>query len=204
MSLSSMADARIQRERVPQASRGLRTRDTVRTAEVEGAERAGVPAERARVASRDITPLPGATDIARYVPTEAIALYIPLLVGIFDAPVAPAQNEIHDADYTGRWWLFVWALVGTAILTLLIYIAKKRSADGAWEKHKDLPVFEIVVAVVAMAAWALALPDTPLADFSWYDAWLAPVILLGTAAALPLVASALGKNPPIYVEEVAE
>jgi uncharacterized membrane protein YdcZ (DUF606 family) len=197
MSLASIADARIQRQRQAQPRRGVRSLVTVRSARAEGAP----DADRAKP-KRDITPLPGATDLARYVPTEAIALYIPILAGAFSEPKAPTGKELHEADFSSRWWFFLGALVGTLALTYLIYAAKKRSEAGGWKPRKDIPVFEMTVALVAMAAWSVSLPDSPLLDFEWYGGWIAPVVLLGSTLLIPLVAAALGKIPPVYVEEV--
>jgi hypothetical protein len=178
-----MADAAIQRKRVAQAAP-----ETVATVQ---------PLSGEGVAGRTITPLKGASDLARYVPTEAVALYVVILAGAFATPTLSGNQKLYQLDYTTRWRFFGVMLVVTAALSWLIYAAKTRSTDHT---PHDVPVFEMIIAVVAMAAWAAALPDSPFADFKWYGGWFPPIVL-GTATALiPLIAQALGKTAPTYLE----
>jgi hypothetical protein len=173
MSIASMADAAVQRKRTDSDTRST------------GA------------GTRTITPLKGATDLARYIPTEAIAIYLAILTGAF-APLSPiAGKKSSDLDYTSRWHFYLIMLVATAALVWLMYAAKTRGSATDRRKH-DVPVFEMAIAVAAMAAWEAALPDTPFADFSWYGGWFAAIVLSTTVALLPLVATALGKSAPSY------
>jgi hypothetical protein len=181
-----MADAAIQRKRVS----GPATTTTVRPAD-------GTAAAGTAGAGRTITPLKGASDLARYVPTEAVAVYVAVLAGAFTAPTLSANQKLYQLDYTNRWWFFGAMLVVTAALSWLIYAAKTRTEDRT--RH-DVPVFEMVIATVAMAAWAAALPDSPFADFKWYGGWFPPIVLGTTTALIPLIAEALGKTAPTYVE----
>jgi uncharacterized membrane protein len=182
MSIASMADSAIQRKRLP-------TGTTTATVAARGAGGAGT--------GRTITPLKGASDLARYIPTEAIAIYISILAGAFAALTPKQGQQVSDLDYSSR-WLFFFAMLGvTAGLVWLIYAAKTRQSD---RRKRDVPVFEIAVAMIAMGAWAAALPDTPFADFKWYGAWFPPLVLATTTALLPLIAAALGKTAPTYEE----
>jgi thiosulfate reductase cytochrome b subunit len=171
-----MADARIQRKRVE----------------------SGNPSTAiAANGQRTITPLKAATDLARYVPTEAIALYIAILSGAFGALTLPAGKQADQLDYSSRWHFYFIMLAVTAALVWLIYAAKTRAHD---RRRRDVPIFEMAVAVVAMAAWAAALPDTPFADFRWYGGWFSAITLATTTALLPLIAAAFGRDAPAYTE----
>jgi uncharacterized membrane protein len=188
MSIAAMTDARIQRQRHAEAAR-------------PEARPRGVPGAYGAAPRRAITPLPAANAIARYVPTEALAIYVVILAGAFGPlEVRPGQS-VSDLDFTGRWIFLAVSLLATAALVWLLYVGKAR-AEG--RPYRDVPVFEMAVAVVALGAWACALPDTPLADFAFYGGWVPPVVLGLTTAAIPAVASALGKTPPVYEEAEPE
>lgn len=181
MSIVSMTDAAIQRKRV-----------------AEGAPRTAVAAGAATTTSgRTITPLKTASDVARYVPTEAIALYIAILAGAFGVLKATNGKQLYELDYSSRWQFYFIMLGVTAALVWLIYAAKTAASD---RRKRDVPVFEMVIATLAMAAWAAALPDTPFATYKWYGGWFSSITLTTTTALLPLIATALGKTAPTYVE----
>jgi uncharacterized membrane protein len=188
MSIAAMADARIQRQRHPDAPKaGARSRDAGGGAIDPGDEKT----------AREITPLAAATNVARYVPTEAIAIYVAILAGAFGPLKVGPRQELSELDYTGRWIFLATSVIATVALVWLLYIGKARSEGGS---YRDVPVFEMAVAAVALTAWAFALPDTPLADFQFYGGWLPPVVLGLTTLLIPAVASALGKTPPTYEE----
>jgi uncharacterized membrane protein len=106
------------------------------------------------------------------VPTEAIALHIAILSGAFGVLSLKQGQKANDLDYSSRRVFFFVMLGVSASLVWLIYAAKTRvtPVKEPAGKARDVPVFEMVIATVAMAAWAAALPDTPFADFSWYGA----------------------------------
>lgn len=185
MSIVGMADAAIQRKRVQKD--GAPTTVVARTAPTAAA-------------GRTITPLKGASDVARYIPTEAIGLYIAILAGAFAKLTPKPPKKFYQLDFSGRWHFYFAMLAITAALVWLVYAAKTRSQD---RRRRDVPVFEMVIAVFAMAAWAAALPDSPWADFKWYGGWFPPIVLSTTTALLPLIAAAFGKMAPTYVEAPA-
>lgn len=185
MSISSMADGAIQRKRA-------------RTVGATAVERRSPSGEGT---SRTITPLKTAGELARYVPTEAIAVYIAILAGAFGPLKVPVGKKLSDLDFATRWQFFFIMLGATAALVWLVYAAKTRETPAKDpDKRYNIPVFEMTVAVVAMAAWAAALPDTPFADFDWYGGWLSPIVISTTTALLPLIATAAGKTAPVYEE----
>ncbi len=185
MSIASMADGAIQRKL---AKAGAATTVVPRPATGEAA-------------ARTITPLKAASDVARYIPTEAIAIYIAILVGAFGPLKLVAGMKASDLDYSSRWHFFFIMLGVTVALVWLIYAAKTRETPAKDpDKRYNIPVFEMAIAAVALAAWAAALPDTPFADFHWYGGWFAPTVLATATALLPLIAAAAGRTAPTYEE----
>lgn len=183
MSIASMADAALQRKRV-----------------LNGGPTEVVPQRGTSDAQgRTITPLKQAAELTRYVPTEAIALYVAILAGAFATLSPPAGKKVYQLDFTTRWVFYAVMLGVTAALVWLIYAAKTRQ-NAVDQRPRDVPVFEMAIAAAAMAAWAAALPDSPFESFKWYGGWFAPIVLSTSTAIIPLIAAALGKAAPTYVE----
>ena len=149
-------------------------------------------------AQQTATSSPPTTQVARYIPTEAIGIYIAILA-LFNPLVPKPGQHLWQLNFTSRWVFLGLSLVGTGALVWLTYLAKARAA-GHKGSGRDVPVFEIVIAMAAMAAWALALPDNPLQAFSWWQEGVSPVILTAATFLIPLVAAAIGEAPPIYEE----
>jgi hypothetical protein len=124
-----------------------------------------------------------ANQITRWIPTETITVYVALL-----ALVAPQAQ--HSSSLTSRWILFWLMIAANPIVVILLLMAKKQPGDKF-----PFPWFEMVVASIAFAAWALALPDTPLNSISGYGIQWNAAILTVTTAAITLVANALHRSP---------
>jgi hypothetical protein len=80
-------------------------------------------------------------------------------------------------------------LGATPVVVWLVYAAKIKAAQkrvplapGTW------PIWEMFAATVAYCAWALALPNTPFTEYSWYSSALSGVIVLVTSTFLGLLA----------------
>ena len=80
-------------------------------------------------------------------------------------------------------------LGATPVVVWLVYGAKIKAAQkrlplapGTW------PIWEMFAATVAYCAWALALPNTPFTQYSWYSSALSGVIVLVTSTFLGLLA----------------
>lgn len=184
MSIASMADGAIQRKRVQAGA-------TVRVA----------PRHAPEATARTITPLKGANELARWIPTEAVALYTAILAGAFGPLSVPAGKALKDLNFSSRWLFYFAMLAATAALVWLIYAAKTRETPAKSPgKRRNVPVFEMGMAVAAMAAWAAALPDSPFATFDWYGEWFPPVVLSTSIVLLPLIAAAAGRTGPTYEE----
>ncbi len=124
-----------------------------------------------------------ANQITRWIPTETISVYVALL-----ALLVPLSNRAPS--FESRWILFGIVTAVNPIVVILLMMAKTQPDDKfAW------PVFEMVVAPIAFAAWAFALPDTPLSQFPHYDLKWNAAILSVTTTGIVLVANALHKSP---------
>jgi uncharacterized membrane protein len=120
--------------------------------------------------------------ITRWIPTETITIYIALLALLASQPAS--------SSFTSRWVLFGALVAVNPLVVVLVMMAKSTTANPF-----KLPVFEMVVAPVAFAAWAFALPDTPLSSISGYDIKWNTAIILVSAVAVTLIANALHKSP---------
>ena len=121
--------------------------------------------------------------ITRWIPTETITVYVALLSLL--APLAQ-----HAPSYHTRWLLFGLIAGSNPLIVILLTMAKTLPGEAF-----SLPWFEMLVAPVAFAAWAFALPDTPLNSVTGYDIKWNAAILTITTTAITLVANALHKSP---------
>lgn len=121
--------------------------------------------------------------ITRWIPTETITLYVALLPLL--APLAQ-----HNPSYSSRWLLF-WLITAINPAVVILLIMAKTPPGQTF----SFPWFEMIAAPIAFAAWAFALPDTPLGYYPKYDTiWNAAIITI-TTTAITLVANALHKSP---------
>ena len=121
--------------------------------------------------------------ITRWIPTETISVYVALLALV--APLVP-----HSSSYASRWTLFWLMTAANPVVVILLVMAKKQPGDKF-----SFPWFETLIAPIAFAAWAFALPDTPLNSIAGYSVRWNAAILPVTATAITLVANALHKSP---------
>ncbi len=118
------------------------------------------------------------------IPSEVLAPYT-AIVGVV------AGLGAHDAFAAFRWWAFgvSLALVG-AVLVINVYRAP------AGKRRRNLPEAEIISAMLAFAAWGLAMPGSPL-SISVHGNDLAlttAVVAIGGAFLITLITPTLGKR----------
>jgi hypothetical protein len=123
--------------------------------------------------------------ITRWIPTETITAYVALL-----ALLAPLSR--HAPSYQSRWILLGIVVAANPLVVLLLAMAKSQPGDDF-----SLPVFEMLIAPIAFAAWAFALPDTPLTSIAHYDLKWNAAILSITTTGIVLLANALHKSPDL-------
>jgi hypothetical protein len=121
--------------------------------------------------------------VTRWIPTETITLYVALL-----ALLVPVS---HTTAFTSRWVLFGIVTGANPVVLILLTMAKSRTQKVPFK----MPAFEMVISAIAFAAWAFALPDTPLKSISTYDIKWNSAILSVTTVAITLIANALGQSP---------
>jgi hypothetical protein len=94
-----------------------------------------------------------ATELARYVPSEAIGLYtaaLPFLLG--------------GDEYLGRWIL----VTVVAVLAVLFGVGVYRAELLRRGEHFRWPPKRTAIILFAFAAWVILIPGSPFAEFSWY------------------------------------
>lgn len=157
-------------------------------------------AERAEAASRDQTSENTVSTALRtlttYVPTETLTLYVALV-----AALQPAANATNQTT-TGNWIAF-WLFLFFTPLAVWVTFATKLASD-----KKNLPLrlrywpkWEMIASTLAYVAWAIGLPDSPFAEFTWYSSSVAGFAVLVTSTILGMVAGLFQRpiepTPPI-------
>jgi hypothetical protein len=128
--------------------------------------------------------------LVRWIPTETITLYVAYLALLTPITAEAGRRICDTGDFTGRWVGLVVFEVVTVLFVLLIYVAKLRGTKQPFR----WPLWEMAAAAVAFAAWALALPDTPLQSICSYKVEIGGFLVLATTIAITVVADALGRN----------
>ena len=138
--------------------------------------------------------------IVRWIPTETIVIYVALLPLL--APVTA-----RSPSYVTRWVLFGIVAGLNPVIVFLVTLSKISNTD--WKQLQlskiPRPVFAILSSTVAFAAWAFALPDTPLKDIAGYNTKWNIAILTITTIGVTLIANVLHKSPDFdQVQTVAQ
>lgn len=113
--------------------------------------------------------------LTRYIPTEAITLYVALL-GVVGAA---------GASYTGRWIAFALFVLLTPSMAYVDWrIAARRYLRSDRGAGRVLLRFNLGAATIAFAAWAFSLPASPFNEFAWYDPKWGGFVALAASIAL--------------------
>lgn len=118
---------------------------------------AGLPPSLSREAAAQSNDISNTLDmLIRYIPTEAITLYVAALAAV---PVLRPAVAAYDPAY-----IYTAFLILTPLLVFVVY-ASKRATEGMrpLPSIKHWPWWEMFAAVVAFAAWGLAVPGNPYA-----------------------------------------
>jgi hypothetical protein len=114
-----------------------------------------------------------------YIPTEILTLYVAVLAALHQ------PNKISQAEWN-TFWVF---LIATPIVVWLVYSAKVMAAKKPTPlAPSQWPIWEMFAATVAYFAWAFALPNTPLSEYSWYSSAIAAIVVLIASTVLGLIA----------------
>jgi hypothetical protein len=125
--------------------------------------------------------------ITRWIPTETIAVYVAML------PLLAAVST-SSPSYTSRWILFGLVAAANPVIVVLIALAKIDMTTFSW-KAIPFPLFAIIMSTVAFAAWAFALPDTPLSNIGGYNTKWGIAIITTVTIGITLIANAFHKSP---------
>jgi hypothetical protein len=144
-------------------------------------------AERAEAASQEPTQenivSTALKTLTTYVPTETLTLYIALV-----AALQPITNN-STPSFTSRWIAFGLFLVFTPLAVWITFATKIASDQKQLPLHpRYWPKWEMGAGTLAFIAWAVGLPDTPFAEFTWYSASIAGFVVLITSTLLGMVA----------------
>jgi hypothetical protein len=133
--------------------------------------------------------------VVTYVPTEIITLYLAFVAAFVPqasatgaktagaAEAAVAATTANARTPESLFWAF---LAFTPLATWLVYAAKVITAEKPLPlPPRTWPVWEMVAATLAFAAWAVALPDQP---FTWIRSSVAGVFVLATSTILGMLA----------------
>lgn len=113
--------------------------------------------------------------LTRYIPTEAITLYVALL-GVVG---------VAGASYTGRWVAFALFVILTPTIAYVDWrIASRRYLRSEAGIQRLLLRFNLGAATIAFAAWAFSLPASPFNEFGWYDPKWGGFVALAASIAL--------------------
>jgi uncharacterized membrane protein len=131
------------------------------------------------------------TQLLRYTPTEVVGLYI-AVVSVLPALPDEGVTEVCESSFTWRWVLFALFAVATpfAVVAASKVQAVRAKTTFAW------PVFEMVVATLAFAAWAVALPASPFFDFCSWEGWMGAVVGIVVVLGIGIAAKLAGKALP--------
>ncbi len=133
--------------------------------------------------------------IMRYIPSEAIALYIAAI------PILPIIKEkmISIINYLGititssltsfidRWFCILVFTALTALVVLLVYIGNfQKKSKTKWTLKDGMPWWSIVSASIAFMVWAWAIPNPSVEG----EITISPVstfLLISVSILLPLI-----------------
>jgi hypothetical protein len=155
-------------------------------AAVDTAKAVRPPARRPRgpAAPEEAADARTAADLARFIPTEALALYTAILPFL-----VPKDTPLSEQDFTSRWVL----AIGVGILAVLFAVGVYKKAVEARGQPFRWPPRRTLTVVVAYAAWVCVIPGSPLNDFGWYTPSIGAIIGLVAATLLALVHLWFGK-----------
>lgn len=122
--------------------------------------------------------------ITTYIPTEMLTLYVAVVAALGS-----------DATVTTRWIAFAVFLPLTPLTVWLLFATQvKSSGKRIPVAVMRWPIWEMVAGTIAFLAWAIALPQTPFAEITWYSSAIGGVVVLVVTSLFTLIAP-LFQNP---------
>jgi hypothetical protein len=120
--------------------------------------------------------------VTTFIPTEVLTLYV-------SAVAALGSSKTVDGQEVGRWIPFYTFLVATPFLVWVAFATKLKTSNRPIPAAPSKwPIWEMVAATLAFAAWAFALPNTPFVQYNWYSGGIAGFLVLIVSGGLGAVA----------------
>jgi hypothetical protein len=139
--------------------------------------------------------------ITTYIPTEILTLYV--------AARSALQSSVQSVDAAGavvippasarvaEWLAFIIGLLVTPLFVWIVYATKRRAAGRRLPlRPSQWPVWEMVAATVAFAAWAIALPNSPFTYFRLFSPAIGALFMLLASTALGVLAPLMTSTNP--------
>jgi hypothetical protein len=100
-----------------------------------------------------------ASELTRYIPTEAVATYTAILPFLVSD-----SSPLSEQNYTGRWILAGAVAVAAVLFAVGVY----KSEIEARGKKFRWPPKRTGVVLFAFVGWVFVIPGSPFASFGWY------------------------------------
>lgn len=101
-----------------------------------------------------------ATELTRYIPTEAIGVYTAVL------PFLVKDGQpLTEQDFTARWIL----CAAVAVLAVLYAVGIYRKELAKRKQKFHWPPKRTITVLIAFAAWVMVIPGSPFQEFSWFS-----------------------------------
>jgi peptidoglycan/LPS O-acetylase OafA/YrhL len=127
------------------------------------------------------------TQLLRYTPTEVVGLYVGAVSLLPELP--DEGKSLADSDFTWRWVVFLVFFVATPFVVWGAAAAQARAAKTQFQ----LPLFEMIVGAIAFAAWAVALPNSPMYGWDSWHGWAGAIIGIVVLLLIGVIAKISGK-----------
>jgi hypothetical protein len=131
------------------------------------------------------------TQLLRYTPTEVVGLYVAAISLLPELP-DEGKTEISESDFTWRWFVFLAFTVATPFVVWAVYATQAKTAGVPF----TLPLFEMIVGTIAFAAWAMALPVSPMYAWASWKGWMGAIIGILVVLFIGVAAKIGGKALP--------
>ncbi|MGH3430690.1 MAG: hypothetical protein ACRDQZ_24515, partial [Mycobacteriales bacterium] len=183
MSIRSLAALAVARDKAPRgkaAGGGAAEAAVTQPSGAAGGRLAGTPPERGGAPQQFVDVLVSA------IPTEPLAAYT-ALVGVTVGALSPPDARAYLPFRWSAYGVFLGVIIST--VWIAYYRASRGPAGTSRCNRRGFPLAEVSVALVAGAAWGLAMPGSPLdALFTGTAHTLAAaVIIIGATAVLTLL-----------------
>jgi len=124
--------------------------------------------------------------IATYIPSDVLTVYIAAIAAFGTTTVGSPE----------AWAAFVVFLIASPVAVWASFATSWRASNSTLPlSPRQWPSFAMAASLLAFAAWAFALPQTPFAVFGWYNSAIAGLVVLITLTVLGVARPLFGPLP---------